>query len=179
MVLRTPWARTSAAFSGWSGRESFSICCKPTWQEATAAVDGLRQIAVSGCRHGGRRACRAPGIKRAICGFVGKRLRQPVEGFDEGGGLSRTGEPRRCIAIAGILGPDKRPVARSDEMQKRSQALQPLAAFVQSLVRIVAHSSKMPERALDFFRCDTPDLGRQGQAWIDTDSSCRELRQFA
>ena len=82
-------------------------------------------------------------------------------------GLARNGEFGRYIAVAGVLGLCECLVARPDETEKRTHTLQPLAAFMQGLVGIVARRGKMAERLADFFGGDALHLGGQRRARID------------
>jgi len=109
----------------------------------------------------------AHGIEPAIGALLGKSCRQPVDGLDQRRRLARAGKQRRHVAIALVLCGAECFVTGMNQAQQGTRALQPLAAFVQSLFWPAARCIQMLKCLADFLGEDAPDLIGQRQARVD------------
>ncbi|BCG77289.1 hypothetical protein MesoLj113b_08310 [Mesorhizobium sp. 113-3-3] len=109
----------------------------------------------------------AHGIQPAIGALLGKSRRQTVDGLDQRRRLARSGKQRRHVAIALVLCRTECFVTGMNQAQQGANALQSLAAFVQSLFRPAACRIQMLQRLADFLGKDAPDLAGQRQARVD------------
>ncbi|KUM23615.1 hypothetical protein AU467_33225 [Mesorhizobium loti] len=109
----------------------------------------------------------ADDVQPAAGALFRKGVREAVDGLDESRRLTRAGKQRRDLLVTFVFGLAERFVSGTNQAQQGTDALQPLAALVQPLLRLVTCRIEMAERPADLVGQYAPDLAGQRQARID------------